>query len=129
MLFGLLQIFRELCVSKIQLTLPHRNFFNGVANPKIVYMLLIFFYVYSIDWIFFEKKTVWQKIHENFNGNYTTWEQLFERFLKNESSELLGFLKVDAFLLIWISFALAFYCYILCSGTAKESFTEKYQNL
>ena len=99
MLSGFLQIFRELCGSKIQLTLPHRNFVNGVANPKIVYMLLIFFkYIVSTEF-FFEKNGLAEN-SLNFNGNYMTWEQLFERFLKNESSELLGFLKVNAFLLI-----------------------------
>ena len=38
---GVLRIFMELCGSKVQLALPHGNFI-GVANPEIVYMLLLF---------------------------------------------------------------------------------------
>ena len=30
-------IFMEFSNSKVQLALPHKNFINGVANPKIVY--------------------------------------------------------------------------------------------
>ena len=35
-------MFMELCGSKIQLAPPHGNFINGVANPEMVYMLLLF---------------------------------------------------------------------------------------
>ena len=28
--------------SKVQLVPPHRNFINGVANPEMVYMMLLF---------------------------------------------------------------------------------------
>ena len=34
---GFSRIFMELCWSKVQLTLPHGNFINAVANPEIVY--------------------------------------------------------------------------------------------
>ena len=33
----ILRIFMELCGSKVQLAPQHRNFINGIANPKVVY--------------------------------------------------------------------------------------------
>ena len=39
----------------VHLALPHGNFINGVANPKIVYMLLLF-QILCIDFFFKKKK-------------------------------------------------------------------------
>ena len=39
----------------VQLALPHGNLINGVANPEIVYMLLLF-QILCIDFFFKKKK-------------------------------------------------------------------------
>ena len=35
---AILRIFMELCWFKVQPTLPHRYFINGVANPGVIYL-------------------------------------------------------------------------------------------
>ena len=35
---AILRIFMELCRSKVQPTLPHGYFINGVANPGVIYL-------------------------------------------------------------------------------------------
>ena len=50
-LSGFLPTFMELCGSKVQLAPPLGNFINfGVANPEIVYMLLLLFQIPCIDY-------------------------------------------------------------------------------
>ena len=41
-LSGFVRIFMELCRTKDQLAPPHGNFFRGVPNSELVYMLLRF---------------------------------------------------------------------------------------
>ena len=50
----------ELCGSKVQP--QHENFISGVANPKIVYMLIRFQVIY-IDGFLFKKKTLFLTEH------------------------------------------------------------------
>ena len=59
--YGFLRVFMELYESKVKLAQPHGNFINGVANPEIVYTLLLF-QILCIDW-FFLKKTL--SLNEN----------------------------------------------------------------
>ena len=46
---------------------PHGNFINGVGNPKIVYMLLLF-QIICIDWFFLKKTLTLTENSLNFNG-------------------------------------------------------------
>ena len=53
-----LQIFMESWGYNIQLALPHGNFISDLANPEIVYMLLLF-QILCIDWLYFFRKNVY----------------------------------------------------------------------
>ena len=50
-IFWIFTDFHEVSASKAQPAPPHRNVVNGVANPEIVYMLLLF-QILCIDWFF-----------------------------------------------------------------------------
>ena len=110
-LSGFLRIFMELCRSKVQLVPPHGNLISGVSIPEIAYMLLRF-QILCIDWFFLKKKRLlWQKTYRilmkltwvGSNHLKVFWWMLWA----------ISFSGVDAFLPIWILFALDFYCYIL----------------
>ena len=120
-LSGFLQMFMELCGSRVQLAPPHGNFINGVANPEIVYMLLCF-QILCIDWFFFKKKRLlWQKFCQILMQ--LTWsEATIWKFFEKWMLWVVSFLGVDAFFPIWIWFALDFYCYILSSGYRSSKF-------
>ena len=80
------RIFMELCQSKVQLAPPHGNFFRGVPNSELVYILLRF-QILCIDWFSFfflkEKPLTLAENLLNFNKTYLGRKQPFETFLKN----------------------------------------------
>ena len=121
-LSGFLRIFMKLCRSKVQLAPPHGNFINGVANPEIVYTLLLF-QILCIDWYYyFEGKLI--KYLMDLHGSKAAIWIFFEKWML----WVVSLSGVDAFLPIWILFAPDFYCYILSSGYRNRSFRGKYQN-
>ena len=92
---------------KVQLAPPHRNFINGLDNPEITYMLLLF-QILCIDWLYFFRKNAY-------------FEQKFIKCLTEltwfESNHLKIFWKmgIDASLSIWILYAPDFHCYTVFS--------------
>ena len=86
----------------------HGNFSSGITNLKIVYMLLRL-QILCIDWFFFKEALTLTENLLNFNGTYMGRKQSFKSFFKNGWS-VVSFLGLDAFLPIWILFALDFYC-------------------
>ena len=62
-------IFMDLCGSKVHLASPQGNFINGVTNPEMVYMLLLF-HILCIDRFFFKKTLTLTENLLNFNGTY-----------------------------------------------------------
>ena len=122
-LSGFLQIFIELCRSKVQPASPHGNFINGVAKLEIVYMLLLF-QILCIDWFFFfflKKSLLWKKISWIFNRNLNGSEAAIWKFFEKWMLWVLSFLNFDAFLPIWILFALDFFV-VLSSGYRHREF-------
>ena len=127
-LSGFLQIFMELCGSKVKLSPRTEISSIGVTNPEIAYMLLLF-KILSIDWflfLFFLKKTL--TLTENllnFNRTYMDRKQPFESSLKMDALCRLFFGG-------WCVFTnLNFICtkFFLAVVTITGSFRGKYQNL
>ena len=81
------------------------DFHYGVANPKIVMLLL--FQILCIDCFFFfflNPGLLWTKIHKIFHGPYMGRKQSFEFFFEKWVLWVVRFLEVDAFLPIWTRF-------------------------
>ena len=100
---GTFWIFMELCRSKVQLVPPHGNSINWNRLYAATFSNNLHWLIY-----FFFKKKALTLIENllNFNGTYVDRKQPFERFLKMDARS--SFLRVNAFLPIWILFALDF---------------------
>ena len=84
-LSGFLRTFSmEICGSKVQIARPHGFFINGVANPKILSMLLLF-QILCIDWFFIKNTYLERKFIKYFI--YLAWVGC---------NHLKAFWKVDA---------------------------------
>ena len=80
-LSGFLQIFMELCKSKVQLAPLHGNFINSMALlPQNHLYAATFFQILCIDCLFYLKMITLTENSLNFNVTYTGWKQPFESF-------------------------------------------------
>ena len=121
-LSGFLRIFWELYVSKVKLAPLHGNFINWVANPEITYKLLLF-QILLTDTLKKKKKNAYfDRNLLHFNGTGMARKQPFEGFFEKWMVWVVSFLELNAFLPIWVLFALDFCCYITSSGCRNKKF-------
>ena len=80
----------------------------GVTNPEIVYMLLLFQMLCSY-WYCLKKNAYFDRKFIKFSWNLHGSEATIWKVLK-WMLRVVSFMGVDAFLPIWILFALDFYC-------------------
>ena len=112
-LFGFLRIFMALCRSTVQLALTHEISSMALPTPKSP--MLLRFQILCIDQL--KKNSYFDRKLTKSESEATIWK-FFEKWML----WVVSFLGVDAFLPIWILFALDVYCYILSSGYRNWKF-------
>ena len=111
-LSGFLRVFWELYGSKVQFAPPHGNFINCVANPEITYKLLLF-QILLTDTFLNKKNAYFDRNLLHFNGTGMARKQPFESFFEKWIFWVVSCLGLDAFLPIWVLFALDFVVILL----------------
>ena len=127
-LSGFLRVFWELYGSKVQFAPPHGNFINCVANPEITYKLLLF-QILLTDTFLNKKNAYFDKNLLHFNGTGMARKQPFESFFEKWIFWVVSCLGLNAFLPIWVLFALDFVVILLAVVTATRNFRGKHQYL
>ena len=127
-LSGFLRIFWELYVSKVKLASLHGNFINWVANPEITYKLLLF-QILLTDTLKEKKNAYFDRNLLHFNGTGMARKQPLESFFEKWMFWVVTCLGLNAFLPIWVLFALDFVVILLAVVTATRSFRGKHQYL
>ena len=88
---AILPIFMELCRSKVQPTLPHGYFINGVANPEIIYLeIFVLFDTNCNDFLIFNNFLISFKRRKTIaiSWNYSSYKKTIKDRLSIKACNL-----------------------------------------
>ena len=113
-----LRFFWELYGSKVKLA-PFTEISSiGSLTPKSP----IRCYFFKYYWLILKKNAYFDRNLLHFNGTGMARKQPFEGFFEKWMVWVVSFLGLNAFLPIWVLFALDFCCYITSSGCRNKKF-------